>query len=140
MLRHHLIVSACAVASFAVVTPSMASLVSVTGGFTSFESTVIDRTSVPSMLNGAPICATAGCSTTGDAFVNFSTPISKLSFDVGDVPNSVRFEAAAPQEVTGTGPASPFLLGRFFYENGIWSGDATFGFTLTTKSSDPLLD
>jgi hypothetical protein len=52
----------------------------------------------------------------------------------------VWFQPAVPQQVGPVGPftSSSFLLGQIIYTNGIWTGDATFGFTLVTQSTDPL--
>jgi hypothetical protein len=66
----------------------------------------------------------------------FSTPQSSLEFFVtGATPNLVQFTPAAPQPVSGKGV--PFLLGTFTIANGVWSGDADFGFKLTTSSTTP---
>lgn len=123
--------------------------VTITGGFTSFDGVVLGsgNDNFPlSTINGQPLCATAGCATTANAHVEFASAQTSLLFQNSNdgistnEPNLVQFTPAAPQEVLGVGPGNPFLLGTLTYANGIWSGDATFGFSLTTQSADPLLD
>lgn len=121
-----------------------AATVSVTGGFTSFQTPFVQSEgSGGSVLNGVPLCATAGCAVGGPASVTFSARPS-VSFQVVN-PNApapenvVRFVAAAPQEVISVG--DEFLLGILTFTNGIWTSlEASFGFRLTTQSDDPAFD
>lgn len=150
MRRHYRLLAATAVfASLAGVSQDASAIpVSVTGGFTSFTTTLLGsgNSSVAlSTLNGNPFCADSSCAVTGPAHATFApqTSLEFVNSNDGITPNTanlVRFTPAGPQEVTGTGTANRFLLGTLTYTNGIWSGDATFGFTLTTHSADPLLD
>ena len=127
--------------------PAQSALVTVTGGFTNFSTDFVfgSSSSLSQTLNGDPLCATAGCDSSGPAFVAFATPQSSVTFQNGDTftglnaKNVVRFTPAAPQVVNGTGPNNPFLLGTLTYENGIWSSNAlgtVLGFTFTATSSD----
>lgn len=122
-----------------------ASPVTVTGGFTSFDGLVGGTDSgITQTINGQPLCATGGCNLTANASVVFA-PIGTVGFQnqsagVPNPTNIISFTPATPQDVLGTGAANTFLLGSLFYQNGIWTGDASFGFTLTTQSTDPLLN
>ncbi|HEX2542422.1 MAG TPA: PEP-CTERM sorting domain-containing protein [Caldimonas sp.] len=116
--------------------------VTVTGGFTSF-STSAGFGMGAATLNGAPLCPTAGCSTSlGPVSETFATPLSSVVFEVIGTPsNEVRFTPAGPVEVSGTGPSHVFLLGTLLFTNGLGSAlDASFGFTLTTHSPAAALD
>lgn len=122
-------------------TARWAAQVTVTGGFTSFNY----DSAFPgggTVLNGNVVCANAGCDVSGPANVTFPTPVSSLVFINALVgpKNSVTFTAAEPQEVTGTGIGNQFLIGTLTFENGIWGGSTTFGFHLTTDSTDPAFD
>jgi hypothetical protein len=121
--------------------------VSVSGGFTSFEGQILGNNTA--YINGAPYCPDAGCNVAFGlatfGVVNFppgpfSTPQLSLDFfnkqgSFEDIHNLVQFIPAPAQPVSGTGV--PFLLGRFTIANGVWSGDADFGFSLTTSSTTP---
>jgi hypothetical protein len=131
--------------------PARADLtVSVTGGFTSFQGVVLGPAAgTQSFINGAAVCPdTGGCGTpVGVANVAFPTPQQTVDFYnlqyIGgppNTPNELQFTPAAPQTVHVAGPVTQYLLGTMTFENGIWSGDADFGFQLTTHSNDSPLD
>lgn len=118
-----------------------AATVSVTGGFTSFQTPFVQQQSNgSSFLNGSLLCATAGCAVGGPASDTFSAR-SSVTFrvenpNVPTPPNELRFVAAEPQEVISIG--DEFLLGILTFTNGIWTSlEASFGFRLTTQSDDP---
>ncbi len=124
-------------------------VVSVTGGFTSFQGVVLGPAAgTQSFINGTSVCPDAGCGTpAGIANVAFPTPqqtvdFYNLQFTGGpqNTPNELQFTPAAPQTVHVSGPVTPYLLGTVTFENGIWSGDADFGFQLTTHSDDAPLN
>src|SRR5581483_882919 len=127
------------------IVPASASDVSVYGGFTSFSG-VIGGDAIPSFFNGQQHCPDVGCGTIADfAHFTFSTPQSSVDFynaayagGPSDTHNLVAFMPAAPQSVSG--PGADFLLGTFVFANGIWTGDADIGLTLTTSSADTSLD
>ena len=134
-----------------------AATVSVTGGFTSFTTGFVFANNVPGtidmpgviqVLNGQPLCATAGCDADGPASVTFTSPVSRVEFFNGGVflsgsppsflnaANIVEFVAAAPQTVNAIG--DNFLIGTLSFTNGLWSNrQAQFAITLKTTSSDP---
>jgi hypothetical protein len=113
--------------------------VSVSGGFTSFSGVILGNNTA--YINGAPYCPDAGCNVAfGPATVTFLTPQLSLDFfnkqgSFEDIHNLVQFTPAPAQSVSGKGV--PFLLGTFTIANGVWSGDADFGFSLTTSSTTP---
>ncbi len=124
-------------------------VVSVTGGFTSFQGVVVGpATGTQSFINGAVVCPDAGCgAAAGIANVAFPTPQQTVDFYnlqyIGgppNTPNELQFTPAAPQQVHVAGPVTQYLLGTMTFENGIWSGTADFGFQLTTHSNDAALD
>lgn len=122
--------------------PAGAAMVSVSGGFTSFNSSAVFG--FPGFqwteLNGQVICPDAGCNTgLGPANVSFAQPLAGVTFQnflqgTGDPLNNVSFTPASPQLVTATGAANPFLLGTLSFTNGIAS-NTSFGFTLTTHTA-----
>ncbi len=124
-------------------TAASADNVSVYGGFTSLNGVILGSGG-PSIINGQQYCPDAGCGElVGMAHITFASPQSSLAFQVGVTPNNVtpnlvEFTPASPQAVSG--PGVEFLLGTFTIANGIWTGDADFGFQLTTASGDPALD
>ncbi|MEW6684216.1 MAG: choice-of-anchor K domain-containing protein [Nitrospirota bacterium] len=132
--------------------------VSVIGGFTSFSGVVGAGGSFVTTINGSVVCPESGCDTTfGDdsfpftSIPPFTSPISTVEFGnstlsgfsgttpvyTPQTPNLLSFAPAAPQDVIA---GQEFLLGTFTYANGIWFTDPTFGFSLTTVSSDPALN
>jgi hypothetical protein len=127
---------------------AMAAPVSVTGGFTSFSGCVGDSSSgITQKLNGVSFVPTgAACiGSPGLAIANFpfatTNSVTFTNNGAGgtpgfdNTPNVITFTPAAAQEVSGTDVE--FLLGTLTFTNGIWTGDASFGFTLTSISSDP---
>jgi PEP-CTERM motif-containing protein len=115
--------------------------VTVTGGFTSFDGVVGGTDNgITQTLNGTQLCATAGCNATGAASVTFAPTESVEFVNTSGVTNIISFTPTAAQDVPTIVPTNTFLLGSVFFQNGIWTGDASFGFTLTTQSADPLLD
>ncbi len=123
--------------------PAHASLVSVTGGFTSFSGTVGSDGQFETVIDNNVVCPDAGCGTgIGVASLSFGTPLEFVEFytvDFGTLleSNEVLFTPAPLQDVL---PGQEFLLGTLTYTNGIWFSDPDFGFTLTTQSLDPALD
>jgi hypothetical protein len=126
-------------------------MVSVTGGFTSFQGVVLGPAAgTQSFINGTSVCPDTGCGTSaGTANLTFQPPTPKNTVDfynlqyIGgppNTPNELQFTPAAPQQVHVAGPVTQYLLGTVTFENGIWSGDADFGFQLTTHSNDAALD
>jgi hypothetical protein len=123
--------------------------VSVTGGFTSFQGVVLGSANgTQSFINGATVCPDAGCGApAGIANVAFPTPQQTVDFYnlqyIGgppNTPNELQFTPAPPQTVHVAGPVTQYLLGTMTFENGIWSGNADFGFQLTTHSDVAALD
>ena len=122
--------------------PSFAALITVSGGFTAFHTDFVfsNTSSFTQTLNGAQLCADAGCDVNGPANVAFANPESRVAFQNGDflglnAENAVSFTAAAGTDVFALG--QPFLLGYISYENGIWSSTTlgtTFDFKLTTHA------
>ena len=127
------------------VAPARADLVSVTGGFTSFSGVVIGNAG-PSFINGTQICPDTGCDTVfGTGSTTFSAPVGTVDFYTtpfpggpGNTLNELSFIPADPQNVPG--PGSNFTLGTLVFENGVWSGDAEFGFRLVSHSLNPALN
>jgi hypothetical protein len=128
---------------FILSTPTQATPVTVTGGFTSFSGAVGAGGQFETLINGAVVCPNAGCQEIiGDLSLAFGSPVASVDFrnstsGSANEPNLVMFTPAAPQDVI---LGQEFLLGTFTYRNGIWFTDPTFGFTLTTSSSDTSLD
>jgi len=127
--------------------------VSVSGGFTSFSGEILAHNTAS--INGASYCpdgdTSADCSgePSGSGQLTlglpnfptgpFTTPQPSLDFlVVGATPNLVQFTPAPAQSVSGKGV--PFLLGTFTIANGVWSGDAHFGFSLTTNNAQAPVD
>lgn len=123
-----------------------AATVSVTGGFTTFSGVVGGTNQgITSIMNGQPLCADSGCANTDVGHATFNAlGVSSVTFQnfspSANPLNLVQFLPAAAQNVSGNGPGNQFLLGQLTFTNGIWTGDASFGFTLTTHSSDATLD
>jgi len=123
--------------------PTQATPVTVTGGFTSFSGTVGAGGQFETLLNGVVVCPDAGCQEAiGNLNLIFASPVDSVdfrnsSFGSPNEPNLVSFTPAPAQDVS---LGQEFLLGTFTYRNGIWFTDPTFGFTLITQSSDPILD
>ena len=135
------IISAFGLVTVLVAGNAAATPVTVTGGFTSFSGIVGGTVNgITQTLNGAPLCADVGCAFTDTAIVSF-VPTGTVEFqnfsNTTNPTNIISFTPAIPQDVLGT---NTFLLGSMFYQNGIWTGDADFGFTLTTHSTDAALD
>jgi hypothetical protein len=120
--------------------PVSAVPISVTGGFTSLNSTVFGFGQT--LVNGSVVCPDAGCQVAfGTANITFGTPLQSVVFENSmNEPNSIGFTPAPSQEVTGTGPSNTFLLGTLTFTNGTWNGDSTFGFELMTDSLSPSFD
>ena len=146
-----------------------ASVVSFTGGFTSFRGPVTTAPGVRAAIfrteiNGVPVFADEalpggqfGFERNGVGLKNtFSLrdtagnpiPTVEFSFIVRSLlnPNSVTFTPSVPKNVQ---VGSEFTIGTFGVANGSWFGnspggnfypDTDFGFTVTTHSSDALLD
>jgi hypothetical protein len=55
-------------------------------------------------------------------------------------PNTIKFTAAAPQNVAGRGPGNRFLMGSFSFTNGAFYPLAYINFMFTTHSSDAAFD
>jgi hypothetical protein len=124
---------------------AVASPVTVTGGFTSFDGLVAGNiTGITQTLNGVPLCADAGCSFTDNAHVDFALTGTVEFQSQSPSPNPINiisFTPAATQDVSTTVPTNTFLLGSILFQNGIWSGgNASFGFTLTTHSPNSALN
>lgn len=128
-------------------TPIFASPVTVTGGFTSFEGLIGGCGQFTSTINGRDVSPT-GCDPLAGSLVQTlvtfsSTPSVEFSqrqfFETTDnLRNLISFAPAGPQEVAA--PGTRFLLGILTYENGIWNGHASLHLTLTTVSTNPLLN
>ena len=139
-----------AVAGLLSAAATMAAPVTVSGGFTSFSGCVGDSHSgITQKLNGVPLVATgAPCSGFGLALADltFATTNSVTFTNNGvngdpvydNTPNVITFWPAAAQAVSGTGVE--FLLGYLTFANGIWTADASFGFSLTSSSPDSTLN
>jgi hypothetical protein len=159
-----------AAATLLLVASAHASEVSFTGGFTSFAGTVATRSEgdpgVWTQVNGVTVFPDQVIPGLEGAFtglgLGYRTPISLLDgtgspvpsvdfrsrFFASDFfPNVVAFEAAAPVNVS---LGSVFTIGTFTLTNGRWFGntpgasyylpDTDLGFSITTHSTDPLLD
>ena len=117
----------------------------VSGGFTTFSGDVTGSNPVymfinpPNACSGCPppigqqICPDAGC----DAFFGHATnfPLDsnglghRLFFQVpGNPTNQLSFQ---PAETENIDPDSEFKLGTLTFENGLWTGNAVFGFTIS---------
>src|SRR5262249_2410479 len=126
--------------------------IAVTGAFTSFTGDIIGQSSTffefcPANSCGVvgppppPVatCPDAGCATVvGTAHVPIGgdptrDTINQLSFRIeGSTENALIFNAAAPANLS---PTSEFKLGTLTFTNGIWSGDADFGFSIVARDS-----
>lgn len=157
-------------AALLLTTGAIASEVSFTGGFTSFAGTVATRSlgdpAVLTLVNGATVFPDQAIPGLEGAYnslgLGYRTPVSLLDgagqpipsvdfrrrFYASDFnPNIAAFEAAAPVNVS---PGSVFTIGTFTLTNGGWFGnspsngyylpDTDLGFSITTHSTDPLLD
>mgnify|MGYP000430353627 CR=1 FL=1 len=124
-------------------TAANAAPVSVVGGFTSFSGQVGAGIDFVTRINGNVICPGGDCSVNiGTASVTFAPPVSSVDFrqiagGTLSTPNLLTFTPAPAQDV---GAGQEFLLGTFTYTNGIWFDSPTFGFSLTSVSSDPALN
>jgi hypothetical protein len=145
-IRRHVIILAAATLFLG---SAHATPVWVTGGFTSFDGNVYgdQYANFYQTVNGDAVCPTIGCTEFGNAHVNFAAPQSVVYMQNVDhygietyAQNSLRFMPMSPQEVDGTGPLNSFVLGTLLFENGIWNDFTRLGFTLTTHSTDSLLD
>jgi hypothetical protein len=116
--------------------------VSVTGGFSSFSGVVLGEF-FTSTINGVRVCPGNDCDEfVGPASVTFPATerVDFANEQLGlppNTPNAISFTPAEEQNVTSF---QPFVLGTMSFTNGIWSGDADFGFSLTTVSTDPALN
>lgn len=111
----------------------------VQGGFTSFSGCVGYNATIRQWLNNVEFVGTgAACdSFTKSANFEFATTSSvefknsSLSSSTGPIyntPNVISFEANTP---TVNNLGDEILLGWMTFTNGIWTGDAYFGFTLS---------
>ena len=138
----HWIAKTCTTFLLVVSGSAAASFVSVVGGFTSFSGTVGGGQFVTT-INGNVVCPIAGCgATSGPADVLFASPQGTVDFSAAQLgtpltPNAVSFTPAAAQDVV---VGQTFLLGTMTFTNGIWFGIADFGFSLTSLSTDALLN
>jgi hypothetical protein len=145
---------------------AMAALVSVSGGFTSFQGPGAQPPATLSVhvnsgsgnVNYAPTSDANGDGYGLGPVLNFAptttlsfgcTVLSGPGFVCGAGDNVFRFIAADPQEVAGTGPTNEFLLGWIEVTDGSWfpnfSDGSTLlttniGFQLTTDSADQALN
>jgi hypothetical protein len=140
---------------------TIAAQVTVTGGFTSFQGPGAQAPATASVhvnTGGGNVNYAPTTDLNGDGYglgpkLMFS-PVTTLTFgcttlsgldfcNAGD--NEFSFAGLGPQDVSGTGPANPFLLGVLTVTDGSWfpnvfPGDGTLltsiGFQLTTSSAD----
>jgi hypothetical protein len=141
------------------VAPALAAPISVSGGFSSFDSTIYEGVGINYFLgppggsspNTVQICpGGAGGNCTQDpndaaaldAKFNFTVIQPTFTFfDTSpfvNTANSFSFTPAIGQSVAGRGVQ--FLLGTLTITNGDWVSDASLGFTLTSHSTDPQLN
>lgn len=147
---------------------AQATEVTFTGGFTSFFGPVATApgslaATVHTEINGVPIYATEALPCCAAAFQELGLGVSSRSlsdsggqpvgavefsrvFFGGPNPNLVAFAPSATQDLS---VGSTFKIGTFTITNGSWFGnsveenifpDTDFGFSVTTHSSNPLLD
>jgi hypothetical protein len=137
-------------AAFALSLASMGALyatpVTISGGFTGYNGYVGGyNPSLVTYFNGQNVTASSGCDATSSApysatfastqSISFTSTLNGTS--LGD--NLVQFTPSSPQDVGGL--FQQFLLGTITYTNGNWYGStADFALSLTTSSSDPLLN
>jgi hypothetical protein len=157
MQNCRLLVVVAALCAF--VAPAPATPVSVTGGFSSFSSTIYEGVGInyflgppggssPHTIQICPGGAGGNCTQDPndagalDALFNFSVIQQSLTFfDTSPLVNTANifsFTPASGQSVSGRGV--PFLLGTLTITNGDWVSDASLGFTLTSHSTDPQLN
>jgi hypothetical protein len=127
--------------------------ITVTGAFTSFTGIVISGNLIDSC--GAGVCGTAGfpgpgtqlcpdtgCGTSVGLLTNFPIPMNPAQDTTSGVtfwtpsltPNELIF-TSSPGSLLNVNPNSPFKLGTLTFTNGIWSGDADFGFSIVAHDS-----
>jgi hypothetical protein len=143
--------------------PAHASLVSVTGGFTSFSGPVESASNpslslnVQTLVNSIEVTAQSAISGFEDEFtapgqgiglgsITFASPQSSVEFWISvngvdeGLRNLISFTPGPAVDVT---VGAEFLLGTFTITNGTFlggRGNHALGFTLTTVSTDPALD
>lgn len=171
MHKHrHLVATAFALAAACLASAAAhASVVSFTGGFTSFRGPVATGPGdyaavIHTEINGVTVYADQPFPGAQFGFDNYGlglkntfslldgggNPIPSVTFNrifySAPNPNIVSFTPSGPLEV---GVGSTFSIGTFSLTNGAWFGnspgdnlypDTDFGFSVTTHSSDPLLD
>ncbi|MDN3921038.1 PEP-CTERM sorting domain-containing protein [Roseateles violae] len=127
--------------------PASAATISLTGGFTNFYTPFAYGTNegVVNYLNGQQLCPVLDCRLNGEAYRDFATPVTSISYKMvvdGQTwtENLVSFAPAQNQTVNGFGPSNKFLFGRLTYANGIWSDPMVrLSFNLTASSPDAML-
>jgi len=131
--------------------------VSITGAFTSFTGVVTNQSlldwcpadqcgSIGPPSQGVQLCPDAGCSTFFGPLTNFPIPMnpsqdttSSVTFSVPFNPPSNELIFKAEQGLNGSplvvDPHAAFKLGTLTFTNGLWTGDADFGFSIVAQDA-----
>jgi hypothetical protein len=156
MFKQHLLcILLVAICLFVVTSPAFADAIRVTGAFTSFSGVVFGDLG-PTMFSFCPadtcagpvgtgqfqVCPDSGCST--DVGMATNVPIggnptfdiaSRLFFTAaGGTENALLFRAASFPDPNDPGPNN-FKIGTLTFINGLWTGNAKFGFSIVATDS-----
>jgi hypothetical protein len=137
---------------------AQADTVRVTGAFTSFTGIVTNQNlmdwcgadqcgSIGLPSPPVTLCPDTGCSTSVGLLSNFPISMSPSQDTTSSVTFSVPFNPPSNELIfkaaTGTNgfplsvdnPTSPFKLGTLTFTNGLWTGNADFGFSIVVQDS-----